>query len=175
MNNQPIMQNQLHRKLFKSSIKQEDKQLAGERLTLKMFNICFLRASYWYTAFGKRDTCSRAGCSATHPSSALLFLRTDAATQNLRVILQAGSSCRCCGGQESLPPQTLCAKWAVLSYSIWRKSLKLRFSSLRLSSLILLTQQAVGIPMYTGRTLPGRKSFCLDCFSANGHDTFRKI
>lgn len=67
------------------------------------------------------------------------------------------------------------AKWAVLSYSIWRKSLKLRFSSLRLSSLVLLTQQAVGIPNYTGRTLPGRKSFCLDCFSANEHDIFRKI
>lgn len=40
------MQNQLHRKLFESSIKQEDKQLAGERLTLKILNICFLRASY---------------------------------------------------------------------------------------------------------------------------------
>lgn len=35
------MQNQLHRKLFKSSIKRKDKQLAGEKLTLKTLNICF--------------------------------------------------------------------------------------------------------------------------------------
>lgn len=35
------MQNQLHKKLFKSSIKQEDVQLAGEKLTFKTFSICF--------------------------------------------------------------------------------------------------------------------------------------
>lgn len=67
------------------------------------------------------------------------------------------------------------AEWAILSYSIWRKSLKLRFSSLRLSSLVLLTQKSVGIPIYTGRTLSERKSSSLDFFSANKRDIFRKI
>jgi len=53
MNNQPIMQNQLHRKLFKSSIKREDVQLAGGKLTFKTFSAWFLRASYRGAALGE--------------------------------------------------------------------------------------------------------------------------